>query len=587
MAYTVTVLDAASIQSYIFGSNELRENIGASELVYRATRLWAFEALRDVPNLRHNIDIGAAQADAVNVYVDGFHIEDTSDPAAEVLYAGGGNTVILFGGEGHADTAKEFVYRLSRRVLLEAPGLKLYAAHKRVDSLDKAETLIDAIDAVFRQHLPRLKDQLPGPTPLLGLSVTAACTSTGLPASEYHNPTHYHKEDEEREPDRIVSNEVIAKWQAARNDKEDEKPDAEKSATQRLRGLFQQVLRNYPVGDFEWSDDLNKIGNLGRNESYIAVVHADGNGMGARIQALQRKFKDEPARDYIAAMRRLSISLQETARNALCEIFDGLAAKLADSNDDDNLYCSEYDEKLKKKRRYFPFRPIVFGGDDVTWVCAGPWGLALAQRYLAALEAQALDDSINNDPPYACAGVTIVKTHYPFSRAYDMSEDLLKSAKMRVRELRSDKLASGLDWHVTTTGLSGDLDETRRREYTVDAGSLLMRPLVFTGVDEWRTWDNFHTLLVTFRDHWADQRNKVHRLREALRGNQHDVQQFETIYLSRETDPKKQLPVLQHMPDGHKYGWVEEEDPDKPGELLYYCLYFDAIEMHDQFFDLT
>lgn len=33
---TLTMLDTSGIQSYIFNSNRLQENIGASELVYRA-----------------------------------------------------------------------------------------------------------------------------------------------------------------------------------------------------------------------------------------------------------------------------------------------------------------------------------------------------------------------------------------------------------------------------------------------------------------------------------------------------------------------------------------------------------------------
>jgi len=44
--YTLTFLDTVGIQNYVFGSNVLRENIGASELVRRATRLWPFEEVR-------------------------------------------------------------------------------------------------------------------------------------------------------------------------------------------------------------------------------------------------------------------------------------------------------------------------------------------------------------------------------------------------------------------------------------------------------------------------------------------------------------------------------------------------------------
>lgn len=60
----------------------------------------------------------------------------------------------------------------------------------------------------------------------------------------------------------------------------------------------------------------------------------------------------------------------------------------------------------------------------MTLVCAGPWGLAVAQRYLAELErGEKLPGDADDDDntPYACAGVAIVKTHYPFSQAYGLS----------------------------------------------------------------------------------------------------------------------------------------------------------------------
>ena len=54
MDYTLTVLETASIQSYIFNSNELRENIGASHLVYMATTYWVKEALERASGTTHN-----------------------------------------------------------------------------------------------------------------------------------------------------------------------------------------------------------------------------------------------------------------------------------------------------------------------------------------------------------------------------------------------------------------------------------------------------------------------------------------------------------------------------------------------------
>ena len=46
MILVVTVLDTTGIQPYIFGSNRLRENVGASYLVSQATDEWVKEVLK-------------------------------------------------------------------------------------------------------------------------------------------------------------------------------------------------------------------------------------------------------------------------------------------------------------------------------------------------------------------------------------------------------------------------------------------------------------------------------------------------------------------------------------------------------------
>jgi len=91
--FTVTVLDTTGIQPYIFGSNRLRENIGASYLVSQATDNWARNALGMLKDQIHQevyaFDPEKHQPDAKP------HIED-DELAAELVYAGGGNTVLLF-----------------------------------------------------------------------------------------------------------------------------------------------------------------------------------------------------------------------------------------------------------------------------------------------------------------------------------------------------------------------------------------------------------------------------------------------------------------------------------------------------------
>lgn len=558
MDLTLTVLDTAGIQDYIFGSNELRENIGASELAYRATTYWVFEQL-DRRGEKHNVTVrwrplrrgeegpGPERKGLENgwEYDDERRIEDTgSGLTAEVIYAGGGNMVILFGGAGHAQRACDFVYDLSRFLLTAAPGLTLYAAHVPYTWGDAKLSLPAAVQRANRR-LTELKTELPPSAPTLGLSVTAACVSTGLPANDTHP-----NEDKQNSLANLGSSQVKVKWQASA------------WAKRRLRGL----LPNVEDAGFRWSDDLDNIGDLpGWNESYIAVVHADNNGMGRRIIEIAKcheaNHSTEP-RLYMQEMRDFSRAADKNARTALQETVKALVGRL-----------KQLDEQDQQERRgyrppYFPFRPVVFGGDDVTWVCAGPWGLSLAQRYLSEVERQG---------EFACAGVAIVKSHYPISRAYRVSEELMDEAKDQAKELDpKEKQVSALDWHFTTTGLSGALEEIRRQEYRTtpqpgDAKRLLLnaRPLTLRPDYGWRNWDNFERVLLHLLHHpdWRDKRNKVAALREALRHGPVAVRQFFTIYKA------PPLPI-----NGAEDGWLDGEER---------CAYFDAVELASHYLELA
>ncbi len=109
--YTVTVIDTAGIQKYIFGSNSLKHNVGASGLVHYATHNWAFEEL---------LKMGKTNIDS-NHEFNAETIEN-DDLKSELVYAGGGNTVILF---KEKDIAKKFTKNLTCSVLMKASGLQL------------------------------------------------------------------------------------------------------------------------------------------------------------------------------------------------------------------------------------------------------------------------------------------------------------------------------------------------------------------------------------------------------------------------------------------------------------------------------
>ncbi|MFB6274140.1 MAG: hypothetical protein ABEL51_14715 [Salinibacter sp.] len=561
----LSIVDTAGIQPYIFGSNRLRENIGASYLVAQATGTWALES---VPGQNNVEDPSNGTLDP-DKQIERGHLD------AEVLYSGGGNVVVLFREEEEAEAFKR---TLSEKVLERAPGLRLVATGLEFQwSGDKT---LSARMRDLRRKLFRVKRDDPPSAPLLGLGVTAMCGSTGLPAIGM-TPRIEGDPDSEYP----ASAEIL------------EKHDAYEDANARLQETIELP------GAFEYPRAFDDLGRTEGEMSYLAVVHADGNDMGKRISRIGERYdesaegvgRDEMNRGYIRAIREYSRAVEEAAETAqrktlesLCASIDEDAGAIIHQNDQgDELNRIELDRARQNGHPpgeaswHLPFRPLVFGGDDLTFVSDGRLGLALALDYVKRFEEETERAFKKRDrreewggPITACAGAAIVKTHYPFSRAYRLSTELTDSAKKFRREIRDqvdeDWDEACLDWHFSLDELDGSLNRIRDRRYSVPAGSLTLRPVALDTNpkpgDEARTWNVVRQGISVFQSEgWAGRRNKVKRLREALRQGESRVEQY--------TDAHGQLPALDFPskdPNLPESGWMNER-----------CAYFDAVELSD------
>lgn len=564
--YQLVMLEASDIQEYVFGSNELVQNIGASELVFHALTSWVFETLDEL-GLTHNVPkLNGAYEIAPDL--GQYEITDASiaenDLGAEVIYTGGGKALVMFRDQPNA---RAFVEKLTRRALRDAPGLALVVASESV-TWDTENDLRRALAELNRKLNARKHDR-PFSTPLLGLGVTAPCAFTGLPAV---NDDWYAEQN--NEPMRLVSVVVDAKIRAFR-DYQDE----------RLQMILPQVRTTlqgkHALQDFVYDFDL--LGSHGAS-SYLAVVHTDGNGMGKRFKKLGEKFSNN--QDHARALRRLSASVSRASTAALNEAINAL---LQSHDDETDTFGGIVPVPLKAKRernpqtgkmeikreRQLPFRPIVFGGDDVTFVCEGRLGLTMAREYLNAYAAQELDDG---KPATARGGAAVVHTHFPFARAYALSAKLCDSAKKYIKKFPNESLTA-LDWHFAVSGAVRDLDEIRAREYKVGQGNLYLRPyrLTVEDKDKLHTWGTFEKLARYFstrtddaKNNWSESRNKRRALRDALRAGPGATEQFLTL---------NGFELLKLEEEGfgtiHETGWQ--------GEL---CGYYDALEALDFYVEL-
>lgn len=541
----VVIVDTAQIQPYIFGSNRLKENIGASYLVAQATSQWA---------------------------------EDCLSSTVKPIYAGGGNFVASAEDE---ESAKGFVRALSRKVLLEAPDLQLVMAYRERKA---GEALATAVSKTFKQ-LAQQKQARPHREPLLGLGVTMMCQSTALPAVDYTKPIA-------NDPDSNypASASILAKLNAN---------DAARS----------RLVTELPITEtFSYPRDFDDLGREKGEQSYIAIVHADGNGIGQKFIGINQEYANNPNDEaYKQAIRALSDKVQEASTAALKGVLDALVKRLrwdeteqrytirhANRGGQGNVLAKIVlvDGKKDNEGYFLPFRPLVFGGDDVTFVCDGRLGISLAVEYMKQFEEQT--EAIVGEKLTACAGIAIVKSHYPFARAYDLADGLCGSAK-KYRQQQGLE-ASCLDWHFALTGLSGDIGEIRKREYTTyqkpeelkktdsryRGESLTLRPLTLNGNPK-ETHRSFNVVLNgvhAFQDSelqpeedpkWSTRRNKVKALREALRDGPASVRRFMTMY---GLDKLPEIDTSKNS-DFQKSGWWTDR-----------CGYFDAIEMMDWYIPL-
>jgi len=545
---TLTQIEVTGIQEYIFSSNNLRQNVGASELVARATTEWVVETLYEL-NLKSNVTWNDATC---SLDFDGCTI-DSPDLQAYVIYAGGGNALILF-DEGKTVHARPFTERLTRKCLEKARGLNLIVAHEEFDWQSKKHA--DALSArhrkvreqVSRRKLARSLDM-----PLPGLGITAACEFTSLPAVG-------------RDANgRLISQTVQHKLEAY-----------EHLAQPRLHIVLPIVRQEYD--DFVTDFDL-----FGTKEesSYIAVIHTDGNAMSERFKMIAEKY---PLSEHNAVFANELFDLSGAVVRQSTRALQATAKLLNDSRDADNMFGGEVPVPKKHSKKYFPFRPIVFGGDDTTFVCEGRLGLALAAYYLEQLAKERLipRDVAWGEPLYARAGVAIVKSHYPFSRAYQLAEDLAKSAKDALTRLIPSKKGVILDWHFSTSGVVLPLAQVRAREYTSAQGnSMLMRPVRLNlgkgkALDgQWRSWENYQDVTKEFQENWSQRRNKVKSLRDALRQGPDAVKLFRANYRTK-SDPVL-LPDIQGLSEvARMEGWAGED-----------CGYFDTIEAMDFYVPLS
>jgi len=322
----LVLIETSGNQNYIFSTNRLRENIGASELTYQAGTCWAGCAV-DKQNPQILFQNCRAPESFRNALRNQLPLENSTQKA-EIVVAASGKALILTKDK---DTARAIISEVTRKALIEAPGLDIAGVYEEIPggkNFAHEKTLGDVIKKVH-QTFEKARSRRPSPeNRFLRLPIAASCAVSGLPASTI---------------DTLGKPKLISQVSAIKRDKAKDAKTRLTNLDRKLQAQIHQLLE--PDAD----DQEEK-------RSWLAVVHADGNGLGQIFINFEDYIgEDKNNRNYIDKYRRFSLALDECTEDAFKKALDDVFPEEAD----------------RKNKKVAPIVPLIIGGDDLTVVCDG------------------------------------------------------------------------------------------------------------------------------------------------------------------------------------------------------------------------
>lgn len=365
------------IQDFIFRTNELKDIVGASELV----EMVCTSAFDDYADLRN-------------------HEEDPNS-----IVRAAGNIKYVF---DDVEKCRKAVREFPKKVQSVAPGITISQAVVEL----KERNFDEAVDEL--ENKLRIQRNRPMRSCTWGILGVRRSRKTGLPAVE-------------KVGDDYLDDATLKK----RKDRE----NATVRVCEKAFGVASGTLDKSGI-----AFDIEEITTL---NDWIAIIHADGNGLGQVIQNVG-KNKEELS----IFSKKLDKLTRQTAVKA-------------------------YEDTMKKDvfsyfNRRIPVRPIVLSGDDLTVIIRGDLALTYAESFLRHFEevtAQAMPGIVEHGKGLtACAGIAFIKSSYPFYYGYELAEALCVRAKKRAKEINSILAPSCLMFHKVQDSFIESYDEIVKRE---------------------------------------------------------------------------------------------------------------------------
>lgn len=345
-----------------------------------------------------------------------------------------GNIKYVFDDEG---LCKKTFLEFPKKVMEAAPGITISQA---VVEFDK-EQFSEIVNILEKKLLAQRNRPMPSLT--IGIMGMQRSRATGFPAVDKDNGNFY----DEGAKKKLQAKERNALW--------------DKSVASTL---------DYP--NLTATDNIN---NITEKNDWIAIVHADGNGLGQVIRTIG---------DNNGKLHQFSLALDKATTAAAQEA----AAITLNETDTQGL-------------KYYPFRPIVLGGDDLTVIIRGDLAVKYAKTFLNAFEKETKERLANIDVRLcngltACAGIAFIKSSFPYYYGYNLAEDLCSAAKKDAKS-RGNDVRSCIMFHKVQDSFVEEYKEITERELTISKDlSLRFGPYYLdkSNIDRWSIDDLVKTV---------------------------------------------------------------------------------------------
>jgi len=442
------------IQSFIFETNKLKEIVGASELVEQICTNWFAEAI-------------GKKADDLKT-------------DKNVIMTAAGNIKYVF-DEKEKEKLEFLVCNFPKHISNFAPGITISQA---VQVIEESKGIQFAIDEVEKKlKIQRNKAEMPIEIGFMGLE---RARKTGKVAFL-------------KDKDKNGKEEIIDKGTKAKREE-----------TQKSKRLFANFtgkkeheikIQNIPL-------DIEKITGKSEN-SWLAIIHADGNGLGSIIQNLSNEIKDgEKAQK---AFKIFSQKLEDSTNEA---------AQLAFNTVVDKKWQLEIE---KSDKETYPIRPVVLGGDDLTLIIRANLAYEFTKTFLKEFETRTKENfkalepfGIKDKYLTACAGIAYIKDNYPFHYGVHLAENLVKEAKKMSKDIDQNLPPSSLSFYKVQSSFTDKLSEMKKRTHFVEESKISFDfgPYLIHKMEGKANVEELDDLLCELQEFKTDKSKGVSKLRQ-------------------------------------------------------------------------